>query len=381
MILPLKSMNLVYATRSNLPSQTANSVQSAHMADAWARRCPDAQIIYRTECFEQGSAAHFAPYEIAPPSGARPLSLWPLDELHHFYLLRFAWMLRRLSADSIVYTRSTRMACMAVNAKRVTVLELHDPLIPIRVAFLKKAFRSGKMQVLVVTTERLKRDVMEAVGLSPENILVVGGGAAAAYSDVSASALSDRARYALHVGYAGSALKGKGVGVMIDCARAMPEMAFHLIGPTEGDCLHFGELPQNVILHGYQAGTRVIALLKSMDALLLPNQSSVIIRSGADIGAHTSPLKLFEYMATGRPIIASDLPVFDSVLTNSVNSLKVEATSVQAFCEALRCLQSDPELGARIAANALETFKENYTWDHRVERIVAFLAQHGIHLK
>ena len=42
--------------------------------------------------------------------------------------------------------------------------------------------------------------------------------------------------------------------------------------------------------------------------------------------------------------------------------------------------QFGPELGARLAANALEGFKQNYTWDHRVQRIVAFLAAHRIHL-
>lgn len=372
-------MSILYATRSILPSQTANSVQSAHMADAWARRCPDAQIIYRTKHADL-AAAHFAPYGIAAPSGAQPLAWWPLDDLHHIYLLRFAAMLRRLPNEAVVYTRSTRMACMAVQAERVTVLELHDPLIPLRIAFLKKAFRTSKMRVLVVTTERLKRDVMAAVGLLPEQVLVAGGAAPAASADLPAAVLPERERFAYHVGYAGSALKGKGVSVMLACAQAMPEVAFHLIGPTQADCLSFGALPENVILHGYQAGTRVVALLKSMNVLMLPNQPSVIIRSGADIGAHTSPLKLFEYMASGRPVIASHLPVFDSILTDEVNCLRVEATSAEAFVAAIRRLQAGPELGARLAANALEGFKQNYTWDHRVQRIVAFLAAHRIHL-
>ena len=349
------------------------------MADVWARCCPDAQIIYRTKSADLAAAAHFAPYNIAVPSGAQPLAWWPLDDLHHAYLLRFASKLRRLPSATVVYTRSTRMAYVAVQAGRVTVLELHDPLIPLRVAFLKKAFRSGTMRVLVVTTERLKRDVIEAVGVSPEKILVVGG-AAAASADLPAAVLPERERFAYHVGYAGSALKGKGVSMMMACAQAMPALAFHLIGPTQADCLRFGDLPDNVILHGYQAGTGVVALLKSMDVLMLPNQPSVIIRSGADIGAHTSPLKLFEYMASGRPVIASDLPVFDSILTDEVNCLRVEARSAEAFVAAIRRVQAEPELGARLAANALEAFKQNYTWDHRVQRIVAFLAAHRIRL-
>jgi glycosyltransferase involved in cell wall biosynthesis len=373
-------MSILYATRSYLPSQTANSVQSAHMADAWARRCPGAQIIYRTKRAELAAAAHFEPYGIAAPRGAQPLKWWPLDELHHAYLLRFAAMLRRLPSEALVYTRSARMARIALKMGRTTVLELHDPLIPIRIAFLKKALRSGQMRVLVVTTERLKQDVIDAIGWPSEQILVVGGGAAAAYADLPAAVLPQRERFAYHVGYAGSALKGKGVSILMACAEVLPDFAFHLIGPTAADCLRFGALPSNVMLHGYQTGSGVVALLKSMDVLLLPNQPSVIIRSGADIGAHTSPLKLFEYMTTGRPIIASDLAVFDSVLTDSVNCLRVNATASEAFVAAIRRLQAEPALGMRLAANALEAFKQNYTWDHRVERIIAFLAAHGIHV-
>ena len=51
------------------------------------------------------------------------------------------------------------------------------------------------------------------------------------------------------------------------------------------------------------------------------SRSSVIIRSGADIGQHTSPLKLFEYLASGRPIVASDLPVFHNILKDRENAL------------------------------------------------------------
>jgi glycosyltransferase involved in cell wall biosynthesis len=122
----------------------------------------------------------------------------------------------------------------------------------------------------------------------------------------------------------------------------------------------------------------VVGLLKSMDALLLPNQPSVIIRSGADIGQHTSPLKLFEYMATGKPIIASDLPVFDGVLSDGVNCLKVPATEPEAFCAAIRRLESDVGFAQRLGAQAQLEFRAQYTWDHRVARICSFIREIGL---
>ena len=237
------------------------------------------------------------------------------------------------------------------------------------------------MTVLVVTTERLKQDVIDQIGIEAERVFVAGGAAAANYTKVSPTQLGSIYSKGYQVGYAGSALKGKGVDIFLACARLMPDVTFHLIGPDKGDCERLGGATQNVVLHGYQAGRLVVGLLKAMDVLLLPNQPSVIIRSGADIGQHTSPIKLFEYMAAGRPIIVSDLPVFDHLLADRKNSLRVPASDAAAFCRAIRELQKSPELASRLSNQAQRDFESNHTWNHRVCRINDFLSEHGIELK
>lgn len=369
---------MIYATRSILPSKTANSVQSAHVAEAFERFLPGLPVIYRTERFEESALEHFMAYGLDAPLGAKAIPVRFLDDFFHTYLFSYARLLKQYSPSTLIYTRSTRMAWVAARAGRTVVLELHDPLIPIRIAFLKKYIGLGRIPLLVVTTERLKADVVEQVGMAPDLVFVAGGAAALDYVNVPAANLSqnDQARH--HVAYAGSALKGKGVRIVLACARKMPDVTFHLIGPNRSQCDAMGGAGANVVLHGYQAGRRVVALLKAMDALLLPNQPSVILRTGADIGQHTSPLKLFEYMATGRPMIASDLPVFDGILKNEENALCVPATDVDAFCAAIRRMQQEPEFANRLAETALCEFKEKYTWDHRVRNIGEFIEKNGI---
>ena len=371
-------MSMIYATRSILPSRTANSVQSAHMAKAWERLVPGLSVVYRTERFEESVLDHFASYGIDPPREAKAIPVRFMDDLFHHYLLSFSRYLRRTTPSKLVYTRSSRMAWVAVRMGHCVVLELHDPLIPIRVSFLKKYTQSGRMPLLVATTERLKSDIVAQVGIEPEKVFVAGGGAAGSYVDVPANVASRHKSTSFHVGYAGSALRGKGVELVLACARKMPDVAFHLIGPSKKECVSLGELSSNVILHGYQTGPRVVALLKGMDGLLLPNKRSVFIRSGADIGQHTSPLKLFDYMSTGRPIIASDLPIFEGILKDSENSLLAAAEDIDAFCRAIRRLQREPVWGERLAENALRDFKNKYTWDHRVRNVADFIISQGI---
>ena len=374
---------MIYATRSLLPSKVANSVQSAHMAVAWNKKFPGLPVVYRTPQAKTESALHFSSYGLKVPSGAVPIKRRLFEDAHHSYLLSFSLFLKKISSHNLVYTRSARMAWVAVKMGRKVVLELHDPLIPIRCRFLKRSFAAGHLKLLIATTDRLKRDVIANTGIPENKILIAGGAASRDYLKLSPTPLEERTTFRGHIAYAGSALNGKGVEIILQCAEAIPDIAFHLIGPSIKECNKIKgtrRIAKNVILHGFLPGYQVVPILKSMDALLLPNQPSVFIRSGADIGQHTSPLKLFEYMACNRPIIASDVSVFRGILRNDENALIVSATNAQAYCQAVERILADNLLARNLASNSIREFEQKYTWDTRVERIADFINKNGISL-
>jgi len=86
----------------------------------------------------------------------------------------------------------------------------------------------------------------------------------------------------------------------------------------------------------------------------------------------TSPLKLFEAMASGRPVIASDLPSIREILTHDENALLVPPGNAHALAAAIERLLSDSALSARLAARAFEDVKGN-SWDRRAEAISSFM--------
>lgn len=86
------------------------------------------------------------------------------------------------------------------------------------------------------------------------------------------------------------------------------------------------------------------------------------------LGFYWSPLKLFEYMASGRPIVASDLPSIREVLTDGHNGILVEPGNPQALTAAIRRIQEDSALGDRLARQALADVRE-FTWDRRAARL------------
>jgi glycosyltransferase involved in cell wall biosynthesis len=113
---------------------------------------------------------------------------------------------------------------------------------------------------------------------------------------------------------------------------------------------------------GPVAPTEVEARLAQAEILVLPN-------TGTKVSArYTSPLKLFEYLAAGKPIIASDLPALREVLRQEENCLLTPPGDARALADAIKRLAADPALSERLARQAFAD-ADQYTWDRRAARL------------
>jgi len=178
------------------------------------------------------------------------------------------------------------------------------------------------------------------------------------------------------IGYAGHLYPWKGVDLVIEAVAALQDARGLIIGghAQESDLARVQALAkarycsERTTFTGMVAHAEVPARLREADVLVLPNPSSALSH------AFTSPLKLFEYMAAGRPIVASDLPSIREVLSDGVNAVLVEAGNAHALTEGIRRVKDDPALGARLAAQARLDVRE-YTWDRRAARLERLLAE------
>ena len=90
------------------------------------------------------------------------------------------------------------------------------------------------------------------------------------------------------------------------------------------------------------------------------------------------PLKILEGMATGTPVIASDLPVVRELGENGVHFLLVKPGSAKAIKDAVLQLQNDQELANQLAENARKRIAEYYTWNYAGEALIAAYTELGI---
>ena len=126
----------------------------------------------------------------------------------------------------------------------------------------------------------------------------------------------------------------------------------------------FNVLAQCVFV-GYQPRSKAIKYIKAMDVLVIPSPNVLFY------AFYASPLKLFEYMASGRPIIASDLPALREIL-NDKNALFFKPDSASELAQAVKMLKSSHTLGYHLSQQALADVRE-YTWDNRARRILDFM--------
>jgi glycosyltransferase involved in cell wall biosynthesis len=281
----------------------------------------------------------------------------------------------------LVYSRDLLAGFAALLAGARLVLEIHHPMREsgrLHGRLFDWIVRHRRFVRLVVITHALKDWHCRHAGMPPEMILVAPDGADSREHTGHAEcpvniAQNDRFR----VAYVGSLYAGKGIEVVVPLARRLPEMDFHVLGGS-GECLQQWQERAggqgNLIFHGHCPPAQVHAFLRAMDVLLLPNQQTVRSAGGSEIGRWTSPLKLFEYMATGKPIVASDLTVLREVLVHEQNCLLCAPDDIDAWQQALLRLQTDRRLAGEIAANAYAELHAIYTWETRAAALLKVLA-------
>lgn len=86
-----------------------------------------------------------------------------------------------------------------------------------------------------------------------------------------------------------------------------------------------------------------------------------------------SPTKLFEYMAMGRPIVASALGQIQQVLAHGDSAWLVEPGQPAALAEGLAQVLEQPPLACALGERARQEVLQQHTWRHHTQRIVAAL--------
>jgi glycosyltransferase involved in cell wall biosynthesis len=174
-------------------------------------------------------------------------------------------------------------------------------------------------------------------------------------------------------GYFGSLVAGRGVEQIIDLAGRLPEVSFHILGgdPTAVDrWKRRAANRENLRWKAHLPNAELPLYQAACDVLLMPYQKEVTIQGKGNTAEIMSPMKLYEYMAAGRLILASDLPAL-RVILNENNSVLLPGDTIDSWAAALEKARRARAWAGRLAKQARKDVQP-HTWRSRVRTIVEF---------
>ena len=367
-------MKIIYISDSAIPSSSPNSVHVMKMCQAFASGGHNVTLIGKntTACFTQERDPH-AFYAVKKNFALKIYPARAFTGAGVWYNISLLWRVLTLKAD-LIYTRSITAAFFLVLYGKPVVFEVHEPFEG-KGTRLRRMFafviRNRKLRKLVVISQALQRYYQDTFGL-PASAIVVAHDGADPFPEATPVLRPD----AFSVGYVGSLYPGKGMEILLPLARMCPTASFHVVGGQgqQIEALQAANADlRNITFHGFKGQQELPGYIASFDVLIAPYTNSVKVsekRGANNLALWMSPLKIFEYMSAGKPIITSGLAVIREIVQHGETALLCDPTVPAEWQAAVETLRDDSVLRARIGNNARQTFTEHYTWDIRARDIL-----------
>ena len=391
---------LLYISLMRLPTEKAHGLQIMQNCEAFAAAGAEVTLWvarrWNTREMRQVDDP-FAYYGVRPNFSVRRIPcidifpLFPPDGMGArlaFYLLLLSYAavsfaLLLFSRADIYYSRDEFMLALLARLKerRRIAYEAHLFAAPGRGAALQRAVASSVGSVIAITAP-LRKALIEERCADPVRALVAHDGIRRGrFADMPEQAAARRdigwPEEAFIIGFVGRLQMigmDKGVGTLIEALAALDGAHLALVGgPAEqaealrGKWLASGLPREGFLYAGQVAPSAVATYLSAFDICAMPHPRS------EQFAHYTSPLKLFEYMAAGKAIIASDLPSWSDVVEDGETALLVPPDDIGAWRAAIQRLREDSGLRRRLGESARERALAHYTWEARAKTILGHI--------
>lgn len=384
---------------ARIPSERAHPMQIMHMAAAFASNGAQVTLAYARRANTVAMRKVSDPFEYA--NVARSFRLvglptidaikrvtldWPLFNVapirlaaHFLQLWTFtvtaALMAKRWQADIVLSRDLLPLTVLQFITRRQVRFAFEAHTVPrSRLSSALHWWAVRRMDGVVTITAGLRQWYLDS-GFDPSRVLVAADGVdVAAFDRIDQVAsrqdldLPEEAPIACYIGHL---YPWKGVDVLVRAAGHMDQSVhWYIVGGVSPDLERIRASAAgyaNIHVTGHLSPLLARKYLLAADIAVIPfSAREEIARS------YTSPLKLFEYMAAQRPIVASDLPSLREILRDGENALLVTPDDPEALADAVNRLLNDHVL-ARALVQVARAEVEEMTWANRAKRILMFL--------
>ena len=377
-----KIIKLMYVANTRMPTEKAHGLQIMKMCEAFARQGAIVKLVvpWRFNPIKEDPFEYYGIEKNFKITKLPSLDLVKLGKIgfliQSFSFAKCAFWYALFRKADAVYSRDelplfyiSFLNLFALGGKNL-FWESHDGRLNF---FIKRVLL--KCKEIVSISQGLKNFYVEK-GINPGKILVAPDGVDLKEFDIPISKEEARKKLGLPLNkkitlYTGSfyLYDWKGIDVLLSAAKLFSnEYLFLLVGGNIEEIKKVKDKykSENILLIGRRPHRDMPYYLKAADVLVLPNKKSDEISE-----KYTSPLKLFEYMASGRPIIASDLPSIREIL-NTDNAILVQSDDPQSLAEGINVALKNFKLADKISNKAFQDAGK-YSWIERAKNILNFL--------
>jgi len=234
------------------------------------------------------------------------------------------------------------------------------------------------MRGIVVISDELRNQLID-LGVSPDKILLSPSGVDIQCYDRSSQNSKEQIRDNLSlpisknlVVYTGKPYRGRGAEILVKSAKFLDSSTLVLIvGALPEDLrrinrmIEGNNLQSKVRIEGHKPSYEIPLYQLAADVLVMPYST------GWNLQKWASPVKMFEYMASGNPIVSTDFPNIREVLSEE-NSVLVPPDDSQALAMSIRKCLEDKEFSRSIGVKARAQVRE-YSWESRSAKVMDFM--------
>lgn len=371
-------MKLAYIANTGLTNDWAHSVQIMNMCKAFSDVGVEVTLVVPKRSFLTEDPFEY--YKIPKVFSIKKVSCIDLsvgNPHSFFYWLRFLsfYISARFYIWSnhfdILYSRDLYSSLFFPSI----VLEQHS--FPKNVSFFHR-FAFSLSQKIVVLTSYIKNKLVD-VGVSKDKVFVSPDGVdtfkfIGEVKEIKIDGIKEGDYVYGYVGTLKTMGMEKGVADGLRALALLPQnFKFLIVGGEEQDITYYKNMStllgvsEKAIFVGKVPHTDIYSYNMKCGALVAP------FPENEHYSYFMSPLKIFEYMASKRPIITTNLPSLREVLTHGKDSIMVTPGSPEALAEAIKRLSTDRALSSQIAQNAYLEVEEKFTWKIRAKKIVEFI--------
>jgi len=378
-------MKLYYIANLRLPTEKAHGIQIMKMSQAFVNQGLKLTLVVPKRFNQKIKQDPFEFYDLKKEFKITRLfclDLMGLEKIFgkiafliqsfSFAFVVLIYCLLKSKKDEVLYIRHLFSVWLLSLFGFRVYYEIHA--LPKNMIFGPRFYK--RLAGIIVITKNIKKTLIKK-GIDNDKILVAPDGVD--LSDFMLDLTKSECRRKLNLPqdkkiilYTGHLFKWKGASVLAEAAKKISlDCLVVFVGGTTEDIVKFKEKYShlsNILIAGWHPYKEIPCWLKAADVLVLPNSGKTEISR-----YWTSPMKMFEYMTSQRPIVASDLPSMREVL-NKKNAVLIKPDSSQRLAQSIDFVLKNPDFSHKLAEQAYIDIRL-YTWDLRVKRIIEFISK------